>query len=145
MGISIDQGKALARRFVEEVLNTGDFSTADHFLAPDYVEHSAPPGMPANRQGVETIFGMLHSAFPDFRYVIEELIAEGARVVLRLTAKGTMHGALFGHPPTGEYAEWPEIHIVRIRDGKVVEHWDVKDTAIRARQLGLAPSAAHGQ
>jgi hypothetical protein len=76
--MTIEQNKELARRFVEEVLNTGDFSTAGEYLAPDYVEHSAPPGMPANRQGVEMTFRILHDPFPDFNYVVDEAIGSCA-------------------------------------------------------------------
>jgi predicted ester cyclase len=127
------------------VLNTGNFSSADEFCAPDYIEHSTPPGMPGNLQGVEEIFGILHSAFPDFKYVVEEIIAEGDKVGLKITASGTLQGPIFGNASTGKHGEWPEIHIVRVQDSKLAEHRDVKDTAIRARQLGLGASAANSQ
>lgn len=137
--MSLQENKALVRRFIEEVLNTGDMASANDFLADSYAEHSAPPGLPGNREGVKAVFAALHQAFPDFRYTVEDMIAEGEMVVCRLTASGTMRGPFFGLRPTGRHAVWSEIHIVRLRDGKAIEHWDAKETLARNQQLGLAP------
>src|SRR5581483_11526702 len=135
-----NENSELTRRFIEEVLNTGDMDKADEFLAPDFVEHSAPPGFAGTREGVKHVFIALHQAFPDFKYIIEETIAQNDLVVHRITGEGTMQGALFGMQPTGKHATWPEIHIARVRDGKIVEHWDVIDRLTRLQQLGLAPT-----
>lgn len=135
--MSPEQNIALIRRFVDEVLNTGDFTHAGDFLADDYVEHSAPPGAPNTIEGTKFAFANLHAAFPDFKYTIVDAIAEGDKVALKIVASGTMQGSLFGKPPTGRHAEWAEIHLARVKDGKFVEHWDVKDAPSRSRQLGL--------
>jgi predicted ester cyclase len=125
------------RRFVVEVLNTGDMDKADEFLAPNFVEHSAPPGFPGTREGVKQVFLALHQAFPDFKYVIDETFADGDSVVLRMRGQGTMRGPFFQYAPTGKFAEWPEIHIAKLRDGLIVEHWDVIDRLTRLQALGL--------
>jgi steroid delta-isomerase-like uncharacterized protein len=137
--MSTERNKELTSRFIEEVLNTGDMALADDFLSPDFIEHSAPPGFPGNREGVKMVFKMLHDAFPDFEYIIEDTVAEGDMVVHRITARGTMEGPLMDMPATGKSASWPEIHIARVKDGKIVEHWDVIDRLTRSQQLGLAP------
>jgi predicted ester cyclase len=134
--MSPEENVALVRRVVQEILNTGDFTHADEFFAPEYVEHSAPPGAPQTVEGTKFAFENLHAGFPDFKYTIASAIAERDMVGLALIASGTMQGELFGKPPTGKHAEWQEIHIARLRDDKLVEHWDVKDAASRAQQLG---------
>lgn len=116
-----EQNAELTRRFIAEVLNTNNWAVADDYLAPDYVEHSAPPGMPATRHGTQRAFAMLHSAFPDFKYTVDDT------VVLCITASGTMQGTFLGWSATGKHAAWPEMHIVRLKDGKITEHWNVKD------------------
>ena len=133
------QNVELTLRFVQKILNAGDFSGADEFLSPDFVEHSAPPGFPGNREGVERVFRMLHTAFPDFQYTVENTVAEGDLVALRITASGTMQGDLMGNPATGKHATWPEFHLARVQNGKIVEHWDVIDRLARLEQLGLFP------
>ena len=137
---STEQITELFRRCVEEVLNTGDFTTADELFAPDFVEHSAPPGFPGNLAGVEKAFNALHTAFPDLKYTIEDMLAEGDTVAGRITASGTMEGPFLGKPATGKHATWLEIPIARFKDGKLVEHWDVQDKLGRAQQLGLTPA-----
>jgi steroid delta-isomerase-like uncharacterized protein len=137
--MSTAQNQELTRRFIEGVLNTGNMAAADDYLASDFVEHSAPPGFPGNREGVKMVFTMLHTTFPDFRYVIEDTIVAGDLVVHRITGHGTMQGSFFGLPATGKHASWPEVHIARVKDGKIVEHWDVIDRLTRLQQLGLAP------
>lgn len=137
--MSSDQNKVITRRFIEEVLNGGDLAAIDEYMAADYVEHSAPTGFPATREGTRMAFTLLRHAFPDFHYTIEHLIAEGDWVAIRMTGHGTMRGAFRGLSPTGNQASWAEVHYARLKDGKIVEHWDVKDDLSRLRQLGYPP------
>ena len=134
-----EQNKAIANRFVLEVLNTNSLDRLGEFFAADFVEHAAPPGIPANVEGVKMFFGMLHGAFPDFHYTIEDSIAEGDMVVQRATGHGTMKGPIFGMPATGKSAAWSEIHISRFANGKIAEHWANVDQLGMLQQLGLAP------
>ena len=77
------------------------------------------------------------TAFPDFRYTIEDEITVGDRLVHRLTARGTQKAEFLGVPATGKQATWSEIHIGRIANGKVVEHWGSVDQMGMMQQLGL--------
>jgi predicted ester cyclase len=132
--MSAEANKALARRVAEELYNQGDLAVADQVFADNYVEHHPlPPGFPSGRDAVKQFAAGLRSAFPDFHYTVEDEIADADRVVLRLTARGTHLGdwPLLGIPATGRQASWSEVHIVRVADGQIVEHWPSSD------QLGL--------
>jgi predicted ester cyclase len=138
-----EQNKDLARRFIEEVLNTGKLDRMGEFLAPDFVEHAAPPNVPPTVEGVKMFFQGLRSAFPNFKYTINDALADGDLVVQRTTGQGTMTGEFQGMKPTGKSATWSELHTIRIKNGKVVEHWANVDQMSMLMQLGLMqPPAA---
>jgi steroid delta-isomerase-like uncharacterized protein len=141
--MSTEENKAIAMRAVEAI-NAGDMSLFESLLAPDGVEHAAPPGMPPTRETALQFMTMLRAAFPDLRYTIEDVIAEGDRVVQRATARGTMKGEFLGMPATGKSATWGEMHIVRVKGGKIVEHWASVDQLGMLQQLGLAPAPGGG-
>ena len=141
--MSTEENKAVARRTVEAI-NAGDMSLFESLVAPDSVDHTVPPGMPPTRESVKQFLTMFRAAFPDWHYTIEDVIAEGDRVVQRATARGTMKGEFLGRPATGKSATWGEIHIVRLKDGKIVEHWANVDQLGMLQQLGLAPAPGQG-
>ncbi len=103
----------------------------DEFLDPNLVEH---------RELITTFLG----AFPDLQVTVEDLIAEGDKVVGRLTVTGTHQGELMGIPATGKKVSFSEIHIVRISNGKVVEHWEVADIMSMMQQLGVVQPPGQG-
>ncbi len=139
--MSTDQNKDLARRFVEEGLNKNNWAVITETQDANYVEHQpTPPGFPTGLEGFKLFTTTFRTAFPDFRYSIDDQIAEGDKVVARLTGHGTMKGAFAGMPPTGKHASWSEIHISRFKDGKIVEHWGTVDQAGMLQQLGVAPT-----
>jgi predicted ester cyclase len=86
---------------------------------------------------------MLRAAFPDFHYTIDDVFSSGDKVVLRVTASGTQRGELMGHPASGRRAEWTEIHIVRVRGGKLAEHWTNMDQLGMLQQLQAIPVPEH--
>jgi steroid delta-isomerase-like uncharacterized protein len=137
--MSIEDNKAVAKRAVEAI-NAGDFSLLESLVAPDGADHAVPPGMPPTRDSAIQFLIMFRAAFPDLHYTLEDVIAEGDRVVQRATASGTMKGEFLGMPATGKSATWSEIHIVRVQDGKIVEHWASVDQLGMLQQLGLAPA-----
>ena len=137
--MSIEDNKAVAKRAVEAI-NAGDFSLLESLVAPDGADHAVPPGMPPTRDSAIQFLTMFRAAFPDLHYTLEDVIAEGDRVVQRATASGTMKGEFLGMPATGKSATWSEIHIVRVQDGKIVEHWASVDQLGMLQQLGLAPA-----
>jgi predicted ester cyclase len=140
--MSTEENKALVRRWLEECYNKGNVAAVDEFVTPDYVNHSAPhgqmPGLEAEREYVT----MIRRVFPDFFLAIEDQIAEGDKVVTRLTAGGTYEGGLEDvHSTTaiGRQVAVAEILIHRIAGGKVVEGWMVFDELGLWRQLGAIP------
>jgi predicted ester cyclase len=138
--MSAEQNKDLIRRIPEEVFNQGKLDLIDELFVADYVEHAAiPPQFSPDIPGLKRFISALRAAFPDFRYTIEDQIAEGDKVVTRVTARGTHNGEFLGIPATGKQVEWGEIHIGRISGGKLVEHWVVQDQLGLLQQLGVVP------
>jgi predicted ester cyclase len=133
--MSAETNKALATRLVEEVLNQRDMSVADEILSPDIVEHEElPPGVTP-----QTMFTVLFEAFPDFRATLQHLIAEEDMVVIHMLWSGTHKGEFLGIPATGNRMAMNVIDIMRVADGKFVEHWGVSDTMGMMQQLGVSP------
>ena len=137
--MSTEDNKALLRHFYEEVFNQKHIAAIDQFIDPNQVDHSAPPGTPGGIEGTRQLIGMYLTAFPDLHFTVEDMIAEGDKVVARLTARGTQQGAFMGIPPTGKQATSTVIDIVRIAGGKTVEHWLEMDTLGLLQQLGVLP------
>ena len=141
--MSIEQNKAVFRQIVEEIFNQGNISLFDELVAPDFIEHEElPPGIPVGREGAKVLFTQLRSAFPDFNAEIEDLIAEGDRVVVRMKWTGTHEGEFMGIPPTGRSISIEVIDIVRFEGGKFVEHWGIMDNMGMMQQLGVVPESA---
>jgi steroid delta-isomerase-like uncharacterized protein len=144
--MSLEANKALSRRIWDQVFNERNLAVADELIAEDAVNHEGtPPGIPErgpdNLRGVVT---MLVTAFPDLHTAIDQVIAEDDKVVLQITSSGTHQGAFMGIPPTGRRFALRAVHILRIQDGKVAEHWAVRDDLGMLRQLGVAPMPAAG-
>jgi steroid delta-isomerase-like uncharacterized protein len=139
--MSIEQNKALVRQMVEEIFNRGNIDSADEFLAPDFAEREElPPGLPGGREGVKQLTVMLRGAFPDLKATIEDIVAEGDKVVIRQTWTGTHTGGEFmGVAPTGKRVSVGVIDIIRIAEGKFVEHWGQMDSMGMMQQLGAIP------
>ena len=143
--MSTEENKDLVRRYWQAVNRDGD-EAIDAFLSPDYVDHNPPPGFPPGRDNLHTAIAALRAAFPDTRHEIEEIIAEGNKVVTRLTAYATHTGEIQGIPPSGKRVSMPGISIHRVADGKLVEHWAQVDFLGLLQQVGAipAPAAAAG-
>jgi steroid delta-isomerase-like uncharacterized protein len=138
--MSVEQNKALMRRFYDEVVNRGNLNMIDELVSPDFVDHEAFPGLPAGREGVKQFFSMLRAAFPDLRMNVDDLIAEGDKAVARGTMTGTHQGEFAGIAATGKTVSVPTIDIARFAHGKLAEHWGVTDTMSMAEQLGALPA-----
>jgi predicted ester cyclase len=109
----------------------------DEVLAPDFVYHS--PGAPADLEGFKQFLPMFRAAFPDMRGTVEDLIAEGDKVVDRITFQATHQGEMMGISPTGNTVTVTEMHISRIAEGKIVERWGQTDMLGMMQQLGAVP------
>jgi predicted ester cyclase len=125
----------------EELLNGGDLSVAEALVAPEFINHEAPAGRDRGPESMRGVATMLRTAFPDLQFTIEELVAEGDTVAGRLTMSATHEGPLMGTPPTGRFVRQDQMHFVRFRDGKAVEHWGVRDELGMMRQLGVIPES----
>jgi steroid delta-isomerase-like uncharacterized protein len=132
--------KMTIERIPLEILNRGNFDLVDELYSPDYVEHTPQPGVPPTREGFKQVARALREAFPDLHYSIEDTIESGNKVVHRLQGTGTMRGDFMGIPATGKRATWTEIHIGRVADGKLVEHWGLVDQLGMLVQLGAVPA-----
>ena len=138
-GSEIERNKAVIRRFVEEVQNNKNLEAFDELHDPDFVNLSAPPGGPDDREGAKLYLKGLAEAFPDAQYTIDDMIAEGDRVVTKKTFTATNTGEFAGIPATGKRVTLQFVDIMRVRDGKIVEHWLCLDQLSWLQQLGLAP------
>ena len=135
-----ERNKAVIRRFVEEVQNKKDEAVFDELNDPEFVNLSSPPGIPADREGGKVyLFGFL-DAFPDCQFTIDDMIAEGDQVVTKKTFRGTHTAEFAGIPPTGNKVELQFVDIMRVRDGRIVEHWLSMDQLSFMQQLGVIPA-----
>jgi predicted ester cyclase len=116
--------KDVVRRFNLEVIQNGDRASFEELMAPEFVNHSAPSGAPNGPESMWNTFQtVLRPAFSQLVVSIEDQIAEGEMVTTRKTITGVHTGALMGVPPSGREVSIFVIDIVRVRDGKYVEHW----------------------
>jgi predicted ester cyclase len=136
--MSLEHNKAIVRNYTE-LTNAKDLEGAFAHVSPDFVDHAVRPGMPQGIAGTRLLFNMLFTAFPDLHATIEDIIAEGDKVVDRMICEGTHQGFFMGAPPTGKRVKWSFIDINRIVDGKIVEHWVETGQMDLLQQLGLVP------
>jgi len=127
------------RRFFEETWNKGNFAVARELVAPNYVDHDSMSSG-AGPEGVRREVSVYRNAFPDIHFAIEDTIAEGDKVVTRLTATGTHEGDLPGIPATGKRVTISGIVITRYVNGKAAEAWFKFDFLGLYRQLGAIPA-----
>ena len=139
--MSAEENKALVRRLFDEVWNTGNVDKVEELYSPDFVADYRPYA--PLRTGLEGIKEMVRRAwttFPDYHEELEELIAEGEKVVARFLITGTQQGQWGPIPPTGKKLRFEEIVILRLVNGKVVEQRGLVDNLNALRQLGVMPA-----
>ncbi|HLF25268.1 MAG TPA: ester cyclase [Anaerolineae bacterium] len=140
--MSVEQNKAGSRRFFEEVWGKGNLAVIDELTASSFVDHNAAPGLPPGVEGLKQFVTLYRTGFPDMQVTVDDLIAEGDKVVIRWTARGVNTGPLFGMPATGKSATVTGITIERKVDGMTVEGWNNFDQVGMLQQLGVAPAPA---
>jgi len=141
--MSIDENKTIVRRFFEELWNAKRLDRLDELVARDYVDGNALPGQAPGLEGSKQKWAMYFAGVPDLSAKIEDLVAEGDKVVVRFTAEGTHQGNLLGVPPTGKRLRVTGISIYRLVEGKVMEHWEEGDRLGLLQQLGVIPARRH--
>jgi steroid delta-isomerase-like uncharacterized protein len=139
MGVA--ENKAVANRFLNEIVGKGNWGAADEVLAEDIIvcHPSAPGGSLRGLEPVKQLFMAFRTGFPDLAIITEDVIAEDDRVAVRWRAVGTNTGEFFGAPPTGKAVDVGAVSIFTIHDGKIVEDHITEDTLAMYKQLGVNP------
>jgi len=133
--VTEDDNKAVVRRGVQ-IFNTRDWAQFEHIIAVDCLFHGFLSGLPSGPAGARELAARVGSAWPDDQWTIEELLAEGDRVMVRITSRATHLGRWLGLPPTGKRIEHQAILLFRIRDERIAEAWWFADDFTRLKQLG---------
>jgi steroid delta-isomerase-like uncharacterized protein len=134
-----EANKALVRRWLAE-MDKRNLHIVDELVAVDYIDHNPPiPDLAPGREGVKQANALLLTAFPDATHTIEDQIAEGDKVVTRMTVRGTFVGEYLGIPPNGKQITAQGIMIHRVAGGQLVEHWAMADNLRLFQQLGVIP------
>jgi len=134
--MSLEDNKNIVRRY-QEAYNIGDYDALAEVVASDVLTPNIASGMPVGLEGAKRVHQTTVLGMPDYHTHIEDLIAEGDKVVARVRITGTHTGVFWGVRPTGRKIDLTGIYVVRIVDGKIVEHWGEEDGMKVFRQLGF--------
>jgi steroid delta-isomerase-like uncharacterized protein len=137
--MSLEENKDIVRRY-QRVYNSSELDSLDQVLAVDVLTPKIMPGMPPGLEGAKRVHQISLRGMPDFHTEIDELIAEGDKVVARVTMTGTHTGDFWGIPATGRRVQFTGMYMVRIANGKIVEHWGEEDGVGLLQQLGAMPA-----
>ncbi len=131
----------VVRRLIDEGFSEGRLEVCDELVSADLVEHqSFGPGHAPGAEGVRAVIASLRHAFADFRLAIDDLVVAGDTVWTRNVATGTSANQFMGHPPTGRPFRIDVFDVLRVADGRVVEHWGVPDRIGVLFQIGSLPA-----
>jgi steroid delta-isomerase-like uncharacterized protein len=142
--MSTNENKAVVRQFFEELLSTDNFALADELLSPGFRFYFAGSPDPMGLESYKEFLAARRAAFPDRRFVVEDMIAEGDKVSARFTMRGTHNGDLPGIVPSGKEVTMTGIDMIRLEEGKMVEDRVEVDQLGMMQQLGViaAPQQA---
>ena len=121
--MSLEQNKALVRRSVSEFYNRENVDVVDEFYTADFLSHDPAGIKEGGVEELKQLMDSIYAAFPDFHLHIDELIAEGDKVVKRFTIHCTHQGEFMGVPPTGKEITFSGTHTYRVAGGKLAEEW----------------------
>ena len=138
-----EKNKATILRFWEEVFNERELSLIEELFTTDWVYHGVGGQKIYGLKGLKEFLTDYYSAFPDIQVKVENLVAEGDKVVSHVTSRGTHKGELMGIAPTGKQVTVPVICISRFVGGKIVEDWEMIDLFGMMQQLDVIPSPEH--
>jgi len=138
-----EKNKAMVRSFWEEVFNGRKLSLIDEIFTADWVYHGVGGLKVYGPKGLKQFLTEYYNAFPDMQVKVENLIAEGDKVVSHVTSRGTHKGELMGIAPTGKQVTVPVICISRFVDDKIGENWEIIDLFGMLQQLDVIPSPGH--
>jgi len=126
-------------RAVNEIFNSGKFDGLDKYIESNITEHELMEGTAPGLAGLKKQMSDFRAGFPDLKFTVDDVVAEGDKVWGLITMKGTNTGPMMGMPPTGKSFNIQGVDIVRIVNGKAVEHWGFYDHTKMMEQLGLMP------
>jgi steroid delta-isomerase-like uncharacterized protein len=132
--------KAVVRRNTEQVQGQGDFALFEQLFDDDFVDHTPQPGTTPDKAGVRVLYNRLREAFPDFWPEIHWQTVGGDIVTTFKTYHGTHQGEFLGIPPTGKTIQFETVDAMRVRDGKITDHWGVANLYSVLQQLGKLPT-----
>jgi steroid delta-isomerase-like uncharacterized protein len=135
--LSAEENKVIVCRLGEEVYNEGNLDVVDELVAADVFNHPAVPEHQYGIDGFKHVIVWVRQFSSDVHYGIDDIIAEGDKVAVRMTQSGTHTGTVRDIPPTGKRFSVDYVHWFRLADGKVAELWAVRDDLSRMQQLGL--------
>ncbi|GIP26257.1 hypothetical protein J23TS9_13870 [Paenibacillus sp. J23TS9] len=135
--MSLQVNKEIYRRFYEGVFNEGTPEIVDQLVDSNVIAHAPFPGQGPGSDGFKQAIMQFRESFPDLHVIAEDMIAEDDKVVARFIVTGTHQGDFMGIAPSGKKFTFEEIGIVRIHDGKIIEHWSVADSLSLMQQLGV--------
>jgi len=136
---SVTTNKELYRRWIDEAWTKGNVDVLDDMNTPDFVDHSGLPGVSPDTAGMKQFIVGLHAAFSDVAMTIEDMVAEGDRLVGRWVMRGTNTGSFNGMPPTGRPVTLSGFDLLRVEGDRFAEVWHVEDIAGMLQQLGVLP------
>jgi steroid delta-isomerase-like uncharacterized protein len=134
-----ESNKAIARRYVEEVWNADRYELIDELLAADFVSHATASGDPFGRDEMHRLARQFRAAFPEGRFVLDDMIAEGDRVAYRWSLDAVHGGPFMGIEATGQRIRFTGINLVRISGSTIVEQWRAVNSLQVLEQLGVVP------
>ena len=135
-----EENKAVIQRHIDEYWNRQRPELFDDIYAADFVDHNLPPGFLPGREGARQFNAAFLAALPDIRITLDDLVAEGDKVVWRWTAKGTHKGPLMGIPASGKRVAMSGITIDRLVEGRITESWTQYDAMGLLQQVGAMPT-----
>jgi steroid delta-isomerase-like uncharacterized protein len=135
----LEKNKAVVQRYVDEIQNAHSLDTIESIFDEDFTDHMASSGglFLGGMDGLKRGYATFLNAFPDLHVTVEDMIAEGDKVVAYKTLSGTHRGSHLGIPPTGKRVQYQIISIYRIKNGKIAEYWGLQDEISLKRQLDV--------
>jgi len=126
-------------RAVIGIFNSGKLDELDKYFEANYQEHEVEPGQKGGLTGLKESMTAFRTAFPDLKFTVNDIVAEGDKVWALITMTGTNSGSFMGQPPTGKSTTFQGVDIVRITNGKAVEHWGFYDNMKMMSDMGMMP------
>jgi steroid delta-isomerase-like uncharacterized protein len=134
--MSIEENKKIVQRY-QEIYNSNDLDRLEEVVSEDVLTPKIMPGIPTGIEGAKAAHRIMLTGFPDYQTIIDDLVAEGDKVAVRITMSGKNTGSFMGFPATGKYVSFTGMYIARIANGKIVEHWGEEDGVGLLQQLGI--------